>query len=208
MVQAEEASSSDEEAFRKFLKRGGRPQSTIKRVVAQVIEFKRYLREEREYNELDTTCPEDLEAFVSYVEEKRKGAARTYLHSIRYYYDYASNEEMRNLAGKLRQQRIEQTPFPLRDFRGINPTHVEKLAALGIRNVKDMLNAGRTRKGREELAVKMGIPTEAILELVKLSDLARVQGMKGIRARLYYDAEVDTIEKMAKWDPEKLSHAH
>jgi len=39
---------------------------------------------------------------------------------------------------------------------------------------------------------------------VKLSDLARITGVKGIRARLYYDAGVDTVEKMAKWDAEKL----
>jgi hypothetical protein len=43
-----------------------------------------------------------------------------------------------------------------------------------------------------------------ILELVKLSDLARIQGVKGIRARLYYDAGVDTMEKMAKWNSEEL----
>jgi len=39
---------------------------------------------------------------------------------------------------------------------------------------------------------------------VKLSDLARIPGVKGIRARLYYDAGVDTIEKMAQWDPQEL----
>jgi hypothetical protein len=42
------------------------------------------------------------------------------------------------------------------------------------------------------------------LEFVKLSDLARVQGLKNIRARLYYDAGVDTIEKLAACDPSEL----
>ncbi len=81
---------------------------------------------------------------------------------------------------------------------------MKKLAALGIRNVKDMLEAGQTRKAREELSVKTGIPAETILELVKLSDLSRLEGVKGIRARLYYDAGIDTVEKMAKQDPQKL----
>lgn len=186
------------------MKQGGRSQSAAKRIVVQVAEYERYLREERGCKEFDKASPEDLKAFVSYIEEKRKGSAKKYLHSIRYYYDYASNEEMRNLAGRLRKQRITQTPFPLRDFRGVYPTHVEKLVALGIRNVKDMLKAGRTRKEREDLSAKTGIPAKAILELVKLSDLARLQGVKSVRARLYYDAGVDTVEKMATWNPKKL----
>jgi len=194
----------DEEAFGKFLKRGGRSQSATKRFVSQVGEFERYLREKQDCKELDSAKSEDLEAFVSCTEEKRRDSARNYLHSIGYYYEHSSNEEMCNFARKLRRQRITQKPFPLRDFRGTNPAHVEKLAALGIRNVKEMLEAGRTHKEREKLSANTGIPTKEILELVKLSDLARLQGVKSIRARLYYDAGVDTIEKMAKWDPKEL----
>lgn len=54
---------------------------------------------------------------------------------------------------------------------------------------------------REELAQITDVPLEAILELVKLSDLARIPGIKGIRARLYVDAGVDSIEKLAQWEP-------
>jgi hypothetical protein len=54
------------------------------------------------------------------------------------------------------------------------------------------------------LAARTGVPEEAILELVKLSDLARLTGVKGIRARLYYDAGIDTVAKMARWEPEAL----
>ena len=201
---AVEVSPLNEDAFAKFLKKGGRSQSVAKHVVTQVAEFERYLREQRDCEELDKATPKALEAFVSYVEEKKRGSAKNYLHSVRYFYDYTINEEMRNLAGRLRNQRITRTPFPLRNFRGINPAHVEKFAVLDIRNVKEMLEAGRTHEAREELMKKAGVPAEAVLELVKLSDLARLQGVKGIRARLYYDAGVDTIEKMAKWDPEKL----
>jgi site-specific recombinase XerD len=197
-------SSLNVEAFEKFLKKGGRSPNVVKKVIAQVDAFRRYLLEERGCKNIEEAGAEDLEAFVSFVEEKKKGSAKKYLHSIHYYYDYTSNEEMRDLAGKLRRQRIMEAPFPLEDFRGINQAHVEKLAGIGVRNVKDMLVAGRTRKARLELAAKTGVPEEAILELVKLSDLARLSGVKSIRARLYYDAGVDTAEKMAKWEPEKL----
>jgi predicted RecB family nuclease len=50
------------------------------------------------------------------------------------------------------------------------------------------------------LATQTGIPVEVVLELVKLSDLARLPGVKGIRARLYYDAGVDTVENLASFE--------
>lgn len=194
----------NEEAFQKFLKQGGRSSSAAKRVIAQVLAYEEYLREQRSSKELDRASPEDLEAFVSHIEEKKKGAARKHLHSIRYYYEYTSNNDMRNLASKLRKQRIKQAPFPLKDFRNIDPAHVEKLKAIGIRNAEQMLKTGKTPKKRQELSEKTGIPAQAILELVKLSDLTRIFGVKSIRARLYYDAGVDTVEKMATWNPDKL----
>jgi len=194
----------DQEGFRKFLKRGGRFPSAVKRAIAYVTEFEQYLREQRRRKGLDEACPEDLEAFVSWFEEKRNASAKLYLWALRYYYEYTSNKEMSDLAGKLRGKRIEQASFALKEFRGVSPEHVKKLADIGIRNVKQMLEAGRTHDKRKEVSAKTGVPVEAILELVKLSDLARIQGVKSIRARLYYDAGVDTIEKLAKWDAKEL----
>jgi hypothetical protein len=81
---------------------------------------------------------------------------------------------------------------------------VARLAAAGIRNDAQMLKAGCTRNGRQELSERTGIPLDAILEFVKLSDLARIFAVKGVRARLYYDAGIDTVEKMAQWDPVEL----
>jgi len=111
---------------------------------------------------------------------------------------------MHKLANELRGQRIKRKPFDLKKFRGVNSEHVDKLASIGIKNVKQMLEAGKTRASRQNLSEKTGIPLEAILEFVKLSDLARIPGIKGIRARLYFDAGVDTVEKMAEWNPKEL----
>jgi len=173
-------------------------------VVAIVLKYEQYLREERHLKELDLAKPEDLEAFVSHIEETKKDAAKKYLHGIHYYYEYTGNRKMRELASNLRQQRIKQAPFPLRDFLKINPAYIAKLEALGIRNANQMLTTGKTPKKRQELSTKTRIPAEAILELVKLSDLTRIFGVKSIRARLYYDAGVDTLDKMGKWNSDKL----
>jgi hypothetical protein len=86
----------------------------------------------------------------------------------------------------------------------VNPVHVDRLAAQGITNVEQMCKAGRTSDDRHILAERAGVPPEAVLELVKLADLARIPGLKEIRARLYYDAGVDNVEKLAAWDPVEL----
>ena len=82
----------------------------------------------------------------------------------------------------------KRNPFKLQEFRGINPEIVEKLKAFQIRTADQMLTAGKTKESRSELAQKTGVAESDLLELVKLSDLSRLPGVKGIRARLYYDA--------------------
>ena len=67
-----------------------------------------------------------------------------------------------------------------------------------------MLAAGSTKEDRLILAERTGIPQVRILEFVKLSDLARIPGVKGIRARLYFEAGIDTLEKIAALEPEEL----
>ena len=111
---------------------------------------------------------------------------------------------MERLASDLRQQRITRKPFALREFRGVNPEDIDKLEAAGIKNIEQMIKVGKTPQSRQALVDKTGIPAEVILEYVKLSDLARIPGLKGIRARLYYEAGADTVEKLAAWQPEPL----
>jgi hypothetical protein len=98
----------------------------------------------------------------------------------------------------------KQNPFKLRNFRGVNPEYIERLAARGIKTTVQMLDNGSTRHQRTTLAKETGVPEKALLELVQLSDLARLPGVKGIRARLYFEAGVDSMEKMANWQPEAL----
>jgi hypothetical protein len=95
-------------------------------------------------------------------------------------------------------------PFKLKDFIGVDTDQIARLEAIRVKNTTQMLSAGRTAEKRAELVFKAGIPLESVIELVKLSDLARLPGVKGIRARLYYDAGVDSVEKLASWEPEAL----
>jgi hypothetical protein len=192
------------EEFRAFLKRGGRSPSAVKRCLRMVQEFEQYLYLHQAGVHPDEAGPGELAAYVAWIEREPEASAKTHLWALRYYYQYTSNEDMEYLASVLRQHRISRKPFALKDFRGVDLEYVEKLSAAGIRDVNQMLQAGRTPSNRQELAENTGVPVAIILELVKLSDLARLPGVKGIRARLYHDAGVDTIEKMAQWDPAEL----
>lgn len=193
----------DDEGFRRFLKRGGRSPSVIDRCSHHLGAFKAFL-DEHMGKSLEDANPHDLEAYVDWIEAEPGASAKIPLWALRHYFHYASDDGMRARATELRQARIKGTPFPLRGFMGVDPGHVERLAGAGVKNVDEMLEAGRTPEGRRRLSEDSGVPGEAVLELVKLSDLARIRGIKGVRARLYKDAGVDTVEKMAGWDPAVL----
>jgi len=108
------------------------------------------------------------------------------------------------LAIRLREQRIDRIAFSLKNFRGVNQDDVNSLAEVGIRNVNHMLKTGHSFEDRERISRQTGVPEYTILEFVKLSDLARIPGVKGVRARLYYDAGLDTVEKIAAMEPDEL----
>jgi len=169
-----------------------------------VSEFEIFLQDSRNKAQLEDVQADDLIEFVMMVNSVSKTKTKGYLWAIRYYYDYISIEEIRDLASILREERIKRKPFSLKDFRGVDPIYINKLAENGIRNIDQMLEAGATLNDRKGIAGSTNIPYSAILEFVKLSDLARIPGVKRIRARLYYDAGVDTVEKIAALEPEEL----
>lgn len=194
----------DKEGFRVYLKKGGRSPNAINRCLRFVSDFEDYLDEFKNGKKLADVIDQDLMDFVSMLDNESKTKAKGYLWAIRYYYDYISNDEIRDLAIRLRAQRIDRSPFSLNNFRGVNQNYVNILAGVGIKNVNQMLNSAATDEERKELSKQTGVPESAILEMVMLSDLARIPGVKGIRARLYYDAGIDSVEKIAAMEPEEL----
>ena len=186
----------DESGFRQFLKKGGRSEDVADRVVGLVSEFRQFLLDHFG-KDLEGAQAGDLEAFVELVDQQGESSVKGYLWAIRYYYQFINNEALRGLASQLRHERIQRKPSLLRNFRGISADTAQKLESVRIRDIQQMLAAGNDNHSRAALAQKSGLPEETILELVKLSDLARITGVKGIRARLYYDAGLDTLDKLA-----------
>ena len=200
------------EGFLKYLKGSGRKDDVARRVIRLVQVFEEFLYG-RSNSALDRATEKDLDAFIDFVDQEQAHlpkhdeimpSAKSYLWALRYYYRYSQNDHLAAYTALQREKRIQRKPFLLKDFRGIHPDHLAALASIKIKNINQLLDAGNTVEGREKLAARTGIPSENILELVKLSDLARIPGVKGIRARLYFDAGIDTVEKMAASEVEDV----
>ncbi|UCH59322.1 MAG: DUF4332 domain-containing protein [Anaerolineales bacterium] len=195
----------DVQAFAQHLRKSGKKAHVVAGLVGQVRQFEQYLGQER-HKSLGEALPQDLQDYLAASEANKPGKGKTMVRGLALYYHFAGLPDLASTASELRERQIAKTRkiFELKDFRSVDPAHISRLEALGIVNVQHMREAGKTPQDREALAIKSGVPSEAILELVKLADLARIQGLKSIRARLYHDAGADTLEKIAQWEPEEL----
>jgi hypothetical protein len=193
----------DETEFRDFLKRQRRKESAIEQIIPYVAAFEDYLTKFYASKPIAQTTPESLESYVSWLESEKSESASKPLWGLRYYFDFLENQELSDLAGELRAERVKRKPFLIKNFRGVNPEYIAKLDAIYIENRDQMVDAGRKPQLREALAEQTGIPLESILELVTLSDLARLGAVRRVRARLYFNAGL-TPEIIATWEPEAL----
>jgi replicative superfamily II helicase len=194
----------DVEEFRIYLRRKGKKSHVVEGLIKRCNVFDEFLHQKQKPN-MGMASIEDIRAFFDSMKDQ-KADVNNHLRAIGLYYRFKSKPELSALASKLREQEISSArkPYPLKNFREVNPEHVNKLTAIGVKNAEQMLELGKTPISRQKLSDKTGIPAKTLLEFVKLSDLSRIEGVKDIRARLYYDAGIDTVEKMAKWNPEKL----
>ncbi len=86
----------------------------------------------------------------------------------------------------------------LLSIEGIGPVYAEKLNAAGIRTVEQLLEAGKTPKGRGSLAAKTEISTTLLLEWVNHADLYRIKGIGEEYSDLLEEAGVDTVPELAQ----------
>ena len=177
-------------------------QSTIKRNIEFAKNFEKYLLENKK-KKIEGAIPKDLEDFRIWGEKNKLKNLRIYFMSIAAYYEYLHKKQM-VLKTKELMGLIELGKYKFKAFQGINRKDVEKLNRNGIKTARQILEIGYTKEGRNKPSKITNIPVDSILELVKLSDLARIPGVKKVRARLYYEAGLDTLEKMAVCDTEDL----
>ncbi|MFW9853222.1 MAG: DUF4332 domain-containing protein, partial [Candidatus Thorarchaeota archaeon] len=167
--------------------------------------FANFLKEEKNRDLVDVEIS-DVDLYVEKIEKKQKASAKGFLYVLMNYFKFIDDEELLKHTANLREARTKKTRriFPLKDFYQVNREHVQKLANIGIKNVEQMLEAGKTIKQRKELAQQLAIPEKGILELVELSDITRIGYVKSKLAKLYHSAGFDTPTKIAKFTAEEL----
>lgn len=90
------------------------------------------------------------------------------------------------------------------DIEGIGETYAEKLRAIGIHTVDDLLDKGASPQGRKDIESATGIAHGFILKWVNHADLFRVNGVAGQFAELLEASGVDTVPELALRNPENL----
>jgi len=106
----------------------------------------------------------------------------------------------------LRRRAGIYTPAPvtLDKFPGVAPEHIQSLAALGIKDSRQLFERACSRLARAELAAAAHVPEAALVELVKLCDLVRAPYIGAVWARLFYAAGADTLARLVASLPEQL----
>ena len=87
--------------------------------------------------------------------------------------------------------------YKIIDIQGVGPVYAEKLIAAGIETVPQLLEKGKTPKGRKELEEATGIRHDLILTWVNHADLFRVKGIGPQFSELLEAAGVDTVKELA-----------
>ncbi|MFX1538638.1 MAG: DUF4332 domain-containing protein, partial [Promethearchaeota archaeon] len=176
----------DKEEYTKFLKRMGKKPHVIEQFLEMLEDYEAFLMEHREVKTIEASTTEDLEAYVEWYERTTSKKANRILWGLLDLFEFLSREDLLKLGRDLREARTKKTRavFKLKDYVGINQSYVKQLADIGIKDIQQMLEAGKTKKLREELAEKTGIPKEEILKFVKLANLSRLGAVKKIRAPL------------------------
>lgn len=85
----------------------------------------------------------------------------------------------------------------IREIEGIGDAYAAKLEEAGIKTEEGLLEAGASKKGREEIAEKTGISEKLILGWVNKADLSRIKGVGAQYADLLEAAGVDSVPELA-----------
>ena len=99
---------------------------------------------------------------------------------------------------------MDKFNYKLDYVEGIGPVYAQKLADAGIHTPLELLQAGATPKGRQEIADKTGISSALILTWVNHTDLYRIKGVGSEFADLLEASGVDTVVELATRNPQNL----
>jgi PAS domain S-box-containing protein len=102
---------------------------------------------------------------------------------------------------------VRRRSIPIEKIEGIGPVYARKLLEVGVKYTDELLDQGKSRKGREELVDKTGISSLLILKWVNMADLMRIRGIGEEYSELLERAGVDTVKELRNRNPYNLYEA-
>jgi hypothetical protein len=192
----------EEQDFIAFMKQAKKPSGTINSYANSVRIFEAFLKSHQKGVQLEEAKPGDLRAFVHWAEANNENTYR-HLFGIRTYYEYKRLANMKKSSWEL-MELIQNETRKLSEFPKVDRDSVQKLSAIGISTVNQLLRKGNTLEKRQALAESSGAPLDSISELFKLSQLSRLPGLKKVRGRLFYEAGLDSLDSIAALEAEEI----
>ena len=98
--------------FQTYLKRTGRKSTAIEQILTYLSEYTAYFYSNYPHKTVDQTTPEALESYTSWLESETGDSASKALWALRYFFDFIQNQELSNLAGEMRAERIIRASEP------------------------------------------------------------------------------------------------
>lgn len=86
--------------------------------------------------------------------------------------------------------------YKIIEIEGVGDQYAQKLQAASINTVNELLDKGKTPKGRQQLAEETGISPKLILKWVNHADLFRINGIGPQFAELLEASGVDTVKEL------------
>ena len=112
--------------------------------------------------------------------------------------------EILNVDSQDQPKNDEAVSLHLSKVRGTNLQIRARLKSHGITNSRQLLLAAGARKKRAALIGETGIDATTLAYITKRADLARVKGIGATFADMLEVINVDTVERLASWDPSAL----
>jgi hypothetical protein len=92
----------------------------------------------------------------------------------------------------------------LEDAYWIEPQYRRELPKVGITSLDDLLSKTREKDERDELALRLLIPKEVLIQWVQKARLVQLKGVGVENLRLLETVGIDSISALARQDPESL----
>jgi hypothetical protein len=92
----------------------------------------------------------------------------------------------------------------LEDAYWIEPQYRRELPRVGITTLGDLLSKTKEKDERDELALRLLMPKDLLIQWVEKARLARLKGLGVENLRLLEGAGIDSISALAKEDPVSL----